>query len=129
MKQAKQTVRDLLEGLAVWGVFAFAVLEIISTHKLAVALGLLAGLATAAGLFFHMYHHLDIALDMDSGQAQRHMTFASMQRLAIMAVVLTLAMTQYRYLHPVGTVLGIFGMKISVLMQPLLQKIKTRRRT
>lgn len=128
MKQAKQTVKDLLAGLAVWGILVLIVLEIVSAHKLAVALGLLAGLATAAGLFWHMYHHLDIALDMDSGHAQRHIMFASMQRLAIMAVVLAISMTQYRYFHPVGTVLGIFGMKMSAFMQPLWRLVSGKKR-
>lgn len=126
MKQAKQTVKDLLKGLAVWGVLVLIVLEIISTHKLAMAAGLFVGLVTAAGLFWHMYHHLDIALDMDSGHAQRHIMFASMQRLAIMGVVLAVSMTQYQYFHPVGTVLGIFGMKMSAFMQPLFQSLKRR---
>ncbi len=128
MRQARQTVKDLMMGLGIWGVLVFVVLEIISRHRIAMAAGLLAGLLTAAGLIFHMYHHLDIALDLDSGQARKHAMFASMQRLAVMAVVLAVSMTQYRYLHPLGVVLGIYGVKISALIQPLLQRYRRRQK-
>jgi hypothetical protein len=42
-----------------------------------------------------------------------------------MAVVLAVTMTQYRYVHPIGTVLGMFGMKISAFMQPKIHKLMT----
>ena len=84
MRQAKQVMADMLTGLAIWGVAVLLILEIVAHNKLAMAAGVLAGLLTAAGLILHMYRHLDIALDMDSGHAQRHTQFAAVQRLAIM---------------------------------------------
>jgi hypothetical protein len=39
-----------------------------------------------------------------------------------MAVVLGVSMLGYRFVHPVGTVLGLFGIKISALMQPVLTR-------
>lgn len=115
-------------GLVIWGVAVLVVLEIVASNKLAMAAGVLAGLLAAAGLILHMYRHLDIALDMDSGHAQRHTQFAAMQRLAIMAVVLAVSMTQYQYIHPVGTVFGIFGVKICALMQPWVHKMRQKRK-
>lgn len=123
MRQAKQTVTEMLCGLAIWGMAVLLVLEIISHNRLAMAAGIAAGLLTAVGLIFHMYRHLDIALDMDSGHAQRHAQFAAVQRLAIMAVVLAVSMVGYRKIHPVGTVFGIFGVKVCALMQPLVHKL------
>lgn len=128
MRQAKQIVTDMMIGLVIWGVAVLVVLEIVASNKLAMAAGVLAGLLAAAGLILHMYRHLDIALDMDSGHAQRHTQFAAMQRLAIMAVVLAVSMTQYQYIHPVGTVFGIFGVKICALMQPWVHKMRQKRK-
>ena len=64
-----------------------------------------------------------IALDMDATHAGRHIQASAMKRFLVMAVVLALAMTQYRYIHPVGTVLGMFGMKISAFMQPKIHRL------
>ena len=119
----KQTLKELMAGLAVWGILVLVILMIVSRHRLAVACGLLVGLAAAAWLLWHMYHHLDIALDMDATHAGRHIQASAMKRFLVMAVVLALAMTQYRYIHPVGTVLGMFGMKISAFMQPKIHRL------
>jgi hypothetical protein len=128
MRQAKQIVTDMMIGLAAWGLLVLLILEIVSRSRLAVAAGVLLGTVTAAGLILHMYRHLDIALDMDSGHAQRHTQFAALQRLGIMAVVLAVSMTLYRYIHPVGTVCGIFGLKISAFLQPAVHKLRIRRK-
>lgn len=125
MRQAKQTLKELMAGLAVWGAAVLAILMIVSRHRLAVACGLILGLTVAAGLLWHMYHHLDIALDLDEKHAGRHMQASSMKRFLVMAVVLAVTMTQYRYVHPIGTVLGMFGMKISAFMQPKIHKLMT----
>lgn len=125
MRQAKQTLKELMAGLAVWGAAVLAILMIVSRHRLAVACGLILGLAVAAWLLWHMYHHLDIALDLDERHAGRHMQASSMKRFLVMAVVLAVTMTQYRYVHPIGTVLGMFGMKISAFMQPKIHKLMT----
>ena len=113
MRQAKQTLKELMAGLAVWGGFVFVILMIVSRHRLAVACGLLTGLGTAVWLIWHMYRHLDIALDLGEKHAARHIQVSSVKRFLVMAVVLVAAMMEYRYIHPIGTVLGMFGVKIS----------------
>ena len=109
MRQAKQTLKELMAGLAVWGAAVLAILMIVSRHRLAVACGLILGLA----------------VDLDEKHAGRHMQASSMKRFLVMAVVLAVTMTQYRYVHPIGTVLGMFGMKISAFMQPKIHKLMT----
>lgn len=123
MRQAKQTLKELMAGLAVWGIVVLVILMIVSRHRLAVACGLLVGLAVAAWLLWHMYRHLDIALDMDATHAGRHIQASAMKRFLVMAVVLAVTMTQYRYVHPIGTVLGMFGMKLSAFMQPTVHRL------
>lgn len=123
MRQAKQTLKELMVGLAVWGFAVLVLLMIVSRHRLAVACGIFVGLAVAAWLLWHMYRHLDIALDMDAQHAGRHIQASAVKRFMVMAVVLAVTMTQYRYVHPIGTVLGMFGMKISAFMQPKIHRI------
>ena len=122
MKNAKRILREILIGLAVWELLVLAVLSIFTRQKLACAGGVLVGGVAAAILILHMYRHLDIALDMDAKHAQSHIQFAAMQRLLIMGAVLAVSMIEYKYIHPVGTVLGIFGMKIAAYLQPTVHK-------
>ena len=47
--------------------------------------------------------------------------------LFLMAAVIAVSMTAYRYIHPVGAVFGIYGMKISAYLQPKVHKVMTSR--
>ena len=123
MKKVKQTLKEMFAGLAVWLLPVWIILVIIANHKVAMALGVLLGGATATGLLLHMYHHLDIALDMDAKHSQSHIQNAAMKSLFFMALVVAVSMAGYKYVHPLGTILGLFGMKISAYLQPTVHKI------
>lgn len=122
MRQAKQVRKELIIGLVIWTIPVALILTIIATHRLAMIAGVVVGALTAAGLFMHMYRHLDIALDMDARHAQTHTQFAAVQRILIMGVILAISMIYSQYIHPVGVVFGMFGMKISAFIYPLLHK-------
>jgi len=126
MKKAKQILKEMFAGLLVWLLLVLIILVIIARHKLAVAAGVLCGGVAAAGLLLHMFHNLDIALGLDVKHAQKHMQLATLKRFFFMALVLAVSMAGYKYIHPVGTVLGLFGMKISAYMQPLVHKMAGR---
>ncbi len=123
MKKVKQILKEMFAGLVVWLLLVLIILVIIAVHKIAMLLGVLLGGGTAAGLLLHMYHHLDIALDMDVKHAQSHIQSAAMKRLFFMALVVSASMIGYRYVHPLGTILGIFGIKVSAYLQPVVHKI------
>lgn len=123
MRKARQILNEMIIGLAVWLVLVLIILLIIANNKLAMALGVFWGGIAAACMMLHMYHHLDIALDMDAKHAQGHVQLAAMKRLFMMSIVLAVSMTAYRYVHPVGTVFGIFGMKISAYLQPTIHRL------
>lgn len=76
------------------------------------------GGAAALVLLWHMFRHLDIALDMDPAHASRHAQLASLQRLVIMAVTLAVCMIFYEYVHPIPAILTLFGVKVSALSYP-----------
>lgn len=122
MRQVRQVRTELLAGVAVWAVPVLILLTILWEDHLAAALGTLLGAAAAAVLIFHMYRHLDIALDMDVKHAQSHIQVASFQRVFIMGAVLVISFLLPAYFAPIGVVLGMFGVKISALMYPVLHK-------
>ena len=122
MRKARKILNEMMIGLVVWLIPVLIILLIIAHNKIAMVLGVLWGGVWAAVLLLHMYRHLDIALDMDPKNAQGHVQFAAIKRMFIMAVVIVVSMTAYRYIHPVGTVFGIYGMKISASLQPMVHK-------
>ena len=122
MRKARKILNEMMIGLVVWLIPVLIILLIIAHNKIAMVLGVLWGGVWAAVLLLHMYRHLDIALDMDPKHAQGHVQFAAIKRMFIMAVVIVISMTAYRYIHPVGTVFGIYGMKISAYLQPMVHK-------
>lgn len=128
MRQARQVRRELLIGLGIWTVPILVLLAVFRGDHLAAVLGTLLGTAAAAVLIFHMYRHLDIALDMDAKHAQSHIQIASFQRVFIMGAVLAVSFMFPIYFDPVGVVLGIFGVKISALMYPVLHPQYEKRR-
>lgn len=131
MRQAKEVCKEMLLGLVLWFVAAGLVLLFAATNKIAAAAGLFVGTLAAAGIILHMYHHLDITLDMDAKHARSHAQAAAFQRVVIMVAVLAAAMLLPQYLHPVGAVLGLFGVKITALINPkfhaFLKKYRSRR--
>lgn len=85
--------------------------------------GGLFGGAAALVLLWHMFRHLDIALDMDPAHASRHAQLASLQRLVIMAVTLAVCMIFYEYVHPIPAILTLFGVKVSALSYPKCTRV------
>lgn len=122
IRQAKQVCKEMLAGLVIWMAVIMLLLVIIAANKLAALAGVLVGTAAAAGLILHMYRHLDIALDMDAKHAQAHTQFAAFQRMFIMAAVIGVSMAFSEYAHPVGVVLGMFGVKATALLNPVIHK-------
>lgn len=90
--------------------------------------GTIAGGLAAIGMLFHMFHHLDIALDMEPKHASRHVQGAAVQRMAIMALCMGLSMYLSRYVHPLGMILGLFGIKTGAFMQPAIHSFCEKRK-
>ena len=126
MRQAKKVCKEMVVGLFVWMIPVLIVLTVIATHRLAMIAGVLVGSAAAVGMLWHMYRHLDIALDMDAKHAQSHIQVSTMKRMCMMAVILAVSMIYPHYMHPVGVVCGVYGMKISALLYPKLHPVLER---
>ena len=74
---------------------------------------------------------LDIALDMDAKHAQSHTQFAAFKRMFFVGVIMAAALVLPQYVHPIGVVFGIMGLKITALMypklHPVIQKYRKKR--
>lgn len=124
MKQTKKLLREMFFGMGIWaaGMCLILMFAAIRLHisPLAMVSGILLGTLTSAGLLFHMYKHLDIALDMAPDRAGRYTQVAAVKRMLVMAAVMACSFLFMDYLHPAGTAFGILGMKASALMYPKL---------
>lgn len=118
MRQARQVLKELMISSILWTLIVTILFVVISRGRLSMLFGGLLGGMTALLLLWHMFHHLDIALDMDSTHASKHVQFASLQRLGIMAVTLAVCMIFYEYAHPIPAILTLFGVKLSALSYP-----------
>lgn len=125
MDKAKKTLISLIAGI--WIVMIpIAAAGILITGTITFLWGELLGSFVGACLALHMYHSLDIALDIGeraSGYTKRSAFLRSMIMLAILAFSFYFR----KYVHPAGTFLGLFGMKISVYVQPIITKFLDRR--
>lgn len=119
-------LRDLIFGIVLY----FAVISLIGLliveDKTGYFLGALVGSASAAGLAVHMYLSLDKGLDMDPDSAQKYIFSRSMLRLFMMLVVAALG-AMIPGLSMIGVILGLLGLKVSGLMQPLVSAYITKK--
>lgn len=127
MRKAKAILKEMIIGLFIWSLPVLVILALIAGNKPAVICGVLIGTMAAAGIIFHMYRHLDIALDMDPENARKHTLKSAFQRTFIMAAVLMVSMLWYQYIHPIGVVLGLMGVKITAYIQPYVHKFTVRK--
>lgn len=123
MRQAKQILREMMISSGIWTLAVALVLVIVGGNKLSMLFGALLGGLAAIGILWHMFHHLDIALDLEPKQAARHTQMAAVRRVAIMAAALAVSMYFYQYAHPLGTVLTLFGIKLSAFAQPVVHRL------
>ena len=119
MEEAKETLVGLEIGVGI-ATILIAVLFCLLRLELPYVLGALAGGVLAAGLAYHMYRSLDEALDLgeDSVTFMRKKTIF---RILIMGLAVLAAIRFPQYLNLVGVLLGILSLKVSALLQPVIQ--------
>ncbi len=120
MDKAKRTLISLIAGIWIIMIPVTAA-GVLVTKNVSFLWGELVGSLASTGLSLHMYHTLDIALDIGeraSSYAKRSAFFRSMMVLAVLALSVAFS----KYIYPVGVFLGLFGMKISVYVQPIITK-------
>lgn len=115
-------VKDLWFGT----VFFFLIFEgiglIFAEHKGDYTLGLLIGSITTGYLVYHMYESLDAGLNLDQEQAARYLRNKSIWRWLIRLAV-TVVAVYIPHVSAAGVLVGMFGLKFSAYLQPLLHKL------
>jgi len=121
-KPETRTLLELYVGIIVSGVIMLAVGLIFARPMWMYLVGVLGGTAGAAFQLYNMYDTIDRALSVDEGKARGYMTAKSMFRLIISAVIMMVAYF-IGVAAFVGSILGLFSLKISALLNPFFKKL------
>ena len=98
-----------------------------SDAKVFFSLGLWIGVGVAVFMAWHIRYSLEDALDMSEGDAPKHMYRMYGIRMAVVLVVFFIT-AYFEIGSMIGVLLGVMTLKVGAYMQPLLQKIKKKRR-
>ena len=126
-RKINETLKELLFGIFLWGVFWQAAGVWFVEDKAGCSTGLWIGIITAALCAAHMYRSLDRALDFSEKDAQKYMTSRSMMRYGLIIIVLLILMITEAG-NPLCGFLGVMGLKAAAYLQPLLHKALEKRR-
>ena len=115
----KKTLKRVIIGI--W-IFAAAVLIVgiwFVENKLAFAAGDLIGSGIATALMYHLYHCIDVELDIGEVKARAHARWNTMLRFTIEIAAVVGSCFISDYINPVALLIGLFGRKIGAIMVPL----------
>ncbi|MBO6109006.1 MAG: hypothetical protein J6P16_06350, partial [Eubacterium sp.] len=109
---AKRTLHQVIIGIWIMAAAVMVTGVWFVEYKLAYILGELVGSAIAIALMFHLYHCIDIELDIEKNKANAHARWNTIIRLAIeIAAVLGCSFIP-EIINPVTVLIGLFGRKI-----------------
>ncbi len=115
------TVKLLIFGLVIWFVLASIPVLIFVSDKLKGELGLFAGVLVAAGMAVSMNISAAKSLHMERHQSS-YLAWSSIIRLVIVGALIAL-FGFTGWINIITMLIGIFGLKVSAYIQPLLIKI------
>ena len=116
---AKKTLKRVIIGI--W-IFAAATLIVgiwFVENKLAFVAGDLLGSGIATALMYHLYHCIDVELDIGEVKAKAHARWNTMLRFTIEIAAVVGCCFISDYINPVALLIGLFGRKIGAIMVPL----------
>lgn len=116
-----ETLIELWVGSIAFAVLAIAVGVWFPAAKLAYVLGVLLGCVTSIILAKHMARSIERALD-EGGNPARLMRVSALVRFGMAGIVLILAY-YIPFINPIGTFIGIMGLKVAAYLQPFTHKI------
>ena len=116
-----KVLKSLISGILLCGILFQAVFVWFSDAKVFFSLGLWIGVGVAVFMAWHIRYSLEDALDMS------HMYRMYGIRMAVVLVVFFIT-AYFEIGSMIGVLLGVMTLKVGAYMQPLLQKIKKKRR-
>ena len=116
---AKKTLKRVIIGIWISAGAVLAVGIWFVENKLAFATGELLGSGMATALMYHLYHCIDVELDITEVKARAHSKWNAMLRFVIEAAAVVGCCFIDEYINPVALLIGLFGRKVGALMVPV----------
>lgn len=126
MKAARISLWEVLIGIWILALVVILAGVLWVSNPLAYVLGEVVGSATASGMMLHLYHSIDIELDLPEKKAVSHSRVMGMFRGIIEIVVLFGSFFVAEWVLPYTVFAGLLARKIAALMVPFMEKIRTR---
>ncbi len=126
MKIARISLVEVLIGIWLLAIIVILSGVFVVSNPLAYVLGELVGSLTASAMMLHLYHSIDVELDLQEKQAVNHSRVMGMVRSAVEIVVLFAAFFFAEWISPYTVLAGLLARKIAALMVPWMEKIRTR---
>lgn len=126
MKIARISLIEVIIGIWLIAIVVILAGVFFVSNPLAYILGEIVGSATASGMMLHLYHSIDIELDLPEKKAVNHSRVAGTLRSVIEAAVLFASFFVSGWVSPYTVLAGLLARKIAALMVPFMEKIRTR---
>lgn len=120
LKEAKETLRDLVIGIVLYAIVFIVGSIILFGRKYSIICGIGLGAFGAIVITIHMFWSLNRSLDLGENGAVKRERFMVIIRMVIMGVVAAAGIIFPQYFHILGIFLGFLGLKFSAYLQPLL---------
>ena len=125
VRYAKDAAMEMALGIGLWGALWSVVLLFVSDEKLPALLGLWFGCLAALAMMLHMVTTLETAMDLyDPDSARKKASSGSVLRYFVLFGAVILAWKS-GFFNLLTIFVGVFGLKISAYLQPLLHKVLT----
>jgi uncharacterized protein YacL len=121
MEKAKNSLIGLIIGILFFSFMVCGFGLFISKSPLRFVLGVLVGTVVSILLSIHLYHTIDVCLDLPPNRANAYMKKGILLRLLGMLVTLALSFLLNKYIHPLGVFIGLMTLKFSVYLQPVIE--------
>lgn len=126
MKIARISLIEVIIGIWLIAIVVILAGVFFVSNPLAYILGEIVGSATASGMMLHLYHSIDIELDLPEKKAVNHSRVEGTLRSVIEAAVLFASFFVSGWVSPYTVLAGLLARKIAALMVPFMEKIRTR---
>lgn len=127
METAKISLWEVIIGIWLFAVVVIVAGVFFVPNPLAYVLGEVVGSLTASAMMFHLYHSIDIELDLPEKKATNHSRVMGMLRGVMEIAVLFSSFLVSDWILPYTVLVGLLSRKFAVLMVPFMEKIRLKK--
>lgn len=120
--ESRKVLKELYIGIAIYAFICMIIGIIFIKPRWIYAVAIIVGAVGACLQAYNIYDSLDCALNLAPKNAKGYATSKSIQRLGMCAFLMTVAIILHTTAF-VGVVIGLFGLKISAMFNPLISKL------